>query len=55
MDISILLNGDKDNNINVMPMSSISNQFYALRDIKMGEELLTDYDVYETVWADVGL
>jgi hypothetical protein len=41
--------------MNVNPLSSISSLFYALRDIKKGEELLTDYDVYDTVWEEVGL
>jgi hypothetical protein len=57
MNISILLNGaDSIYEVNVKPSSSISSsRFYALRDIKKGEELLTDYDVYDTVWEEVGL
>ncbi|KAL3817250.1 hypothetical protein ACHAXA_009537 [Cyclostephanos tholiformis] len=42
-------------NVNVKPASSVSTRFYASRDIQKGEELLYDYDVYETVWEDVGL
>ena len=41
--------------MNVNPESSYSSKFYALRDIMKGEELLTDYDVYDTVWGKVGL
>lgn len=56
MNISILLNGaDWTHEVNVKPLSNISSRFYALRDIKKGEELLTDYDVYDTVWEEVGL
>lgn len=56
MNISILFNGADDiHEMNVNPLSSISSLFYALRDIKKGEELLTDYDSYDTVWEEVGL
>jgi hypothetical protein len=56
MNISILLNGaDYMHELNVKPLSNISSRFYALRDIKKGEELLTDYDAYDTVWEEVGL
>jgi hypothetical protein len=56
MNISILFNGAEDiHNVNVKPASSVSTRFYASRDIQKGEELLYDYDVYETVWEDVGL
>jgi hypothetical protein len=56
MNISILLNGaGYIHEMNVKPLSSISSLFYALRDIKKGEELLTDYDAYDTVWEEVGL
>ena len=34
---------------------STSAKFYAMRDIKRGEEILTDYYVYETDWSLVGL
>lgn len=56
MNISILLNGAEDvRSANILPSSTIANRFYALRDIKKGQELLTIYDVYETVWEEVGL
>ena len=56
MNISVLFNGAKRYpQMNVNPLSSISSLFYALRDIKKGEELLTDYDSYDTVWEEVGL
>jgi hypothetical protein len=56
MNISVLFNGAKRYpQMNVNPLSSISSLFYALCDIKKGEELLTDYDVYDTVWEEVGL
>ena len=41
--------------MNVNPESSYSSKFYALRDIMKGEELLTDYGVYDTRWGKVGL
>lgn len=56
MNISILLNGANDiRHVNMKPVSTIATRFYATRNIKKGQELLTDYDVYETVWEDVGL
>ena len=56
MNISILINGGEDEDtMNVNPKSEYSSQFYALRDIKMGEELLTDYSIYDTVWGKAGL
>ena len=56
MNISILFNGARaSHEVNVRPSSSISSRFFALRDIKKGEELLYDYGVYATVWDAVGL
>ena len=56
INISILCNaGDSEDEINVNPRSDTSSLFYALRDIKKDEELLTDYYIYDTVWDEVGL
>jgi hypothetical protein len=57
MNISVLFNGGAkaSHEVNVGPRSSISSRFFALRDIKKGEELLYDYGVYATVWNAVGL
>ncbi|KAL9184780.1 hypothetical protein ACHAXT_012750 [Thalassiosira profunda] len=55
MNISILLNGAESSQWNVNPKSSTSSLMYALRDIRKGEELLTDYEMYDTVWHKVGL
>jgi hypothetical protein len=41
--------------VNVLPENEYSGKFYAVRDILMGEEILTDYDVYYTKWSLVGL
>lgn len=51
--ISILMNGSSEPN--TMPKSSYSSIMYALRDIKKDEEILTDYEVYPTLWRKVGL
>lgn len=53
--ISVLLNGSSGKTVNINPKTGYSSKFYALRDIKKGEELVTDYDVYETNWKAVGL
>ena len=55
MNISVLLNGGGDDEINAMPKSEISSVMYATKDIKQGEQLLTDYEIYDTVWDKVGL
>ena len=55
VDISVLCNGGNDDTINVNPLSEFTSEMYATRDIKKGEELLMDYDTYESVWEDVGL
>lgn len=62
INISSLMNsggadwGDKQSKqVNVMPENEYSGKFYALRDIEMGEEILTDYDIYYTKWSLVGL
>ncbi|KAL7543106.1 hypothetical protein ACHAXR_012673 [Thalassiosira sp. AJA248-18] len=54
INISVLHNGATEA-ANVNPTSSTSSKFYATRDINRGEELLTDYGWYDTVWDDVGL
>ena len=56
MNISILLNeGNEDKDVNIMPESETSSLFHATKDIAAGDELLTDYEVYDTVWNKVGL
>ncbi|KAL7528824.1 hypothetical protein ACHAXR_006644 [Thalassiosira sp. AJA248-18] len=55
INISILLNSGDEDSINISPESPVSSKFYATRDIKRGEELLYDYDIYDTVWNEVGL
>lgn len=51
--ISVLMNGsDKPN---AMPKDSYSSRFLATRDIKKGEEILTDYHVYPTRYDKVGM
>jgi len=55
MNISVLLNGGDEKDQNVNPISSTDTKMYAARDIKKDEELLTDYDIYDTVWGKVGL
>ena len=52
--ISSLMNSSY-NKANIAPQSSTSQKFYAIRDINKGEEILYDYDIYETDWEDVGL
>jgi len=61
INISILMNsaGDEwemDESVrpNTLPRELYSDRrFYATRDIKKGEEILTDYDVYTTRWYEV--
>ncbi len=53
--ISVLLNGSSGEEVNINPKTGYSSKYYALRDIKKGEELVTDYDVYATDWKAVGL
>eukprot|EP00581_Thalassiosira_minuscula_P020136 CAMPEP_0183719080 /NCGR_PEP_ID=MMETSP0737-20130205/12162_1 /TAXON_ID=385413 /ORGANISM="Thalassiosira miniscula, Strain CCMP1093" /LENGTH=335 /DNA_ID=CAMNT_0025948767 /DNA_START=66 /DNA_END=1073 /DNA_ORIENTATION=+ len=40
---------------NALPQSPTSGKFYATRDIRKHEEILTDYDSYYTNWREVGL
>lgn len=54
INISIFHNGDSKK-ANIKPRSPSSQQFYATRDIKEGEELLYDYHIYHTTWSEVGL
>ena len=55
INISGLFNGGNEDTMNINPPSSTSSKFYALKDIKKDEELLTDYDMYDTMWGKVGL
>ena len=55
MNIAILCNGGNDKTININPNNDTSSKMYALRDIMKDEELLTDYEMYDTVWDQVGL
>ena len=55
LDISAMMNNGTPEQINAMPKSSTSSVFYATRDIKKGEEILTDYDMYETRFDLAGL
>ena len=62
MSISALMNsggadwGDsKSKTVNAVPEDEYSGKFYATRDIKEGEEILTDYDMFNTKWSLVGL
>jgi len=56
INISIFLNGETDvEDVNINPESSTSSKFYATRDIGKGEELITNYKMYDTKWAEVGL
>mmetsp|Transcript_26426 Transcript_26426/g.48625 ORF Transcript_26426/g.48625 Transcript_26426/m.48625 type:complete len:392 (+) Transcript_26426:53-1228(+) len=55
MNISVLLNGGDETVYNLNPTSKTSSKMYATRDINKDEELLTDYDIYDTVWDEVGL
>jgi hypothetical protein len=62
INISSLMNsggadwGDKHSKtVNTVPETEYSGKFYAVRDIREGEEILTDYDVYLTKWPLVGL
>ena len=49
------MNGGSDDSINISPASSTSSMFYSLREIKKDEELLFNYDIYQTRWDRVGL
>ncbi len=62
MNIAALMNsggahyGDqKSKTVNAVPEDEYSGKFYATRDIQEGEEILTDYDVFNTKWSLVGL
>ena len=55
INISILMNGSDENEQNVNPPNEYTSKMYALRDIKKNEELLFDYDIYETAWDEVDL
>jgi len=51
--ISILMNSSKAPN--TMPKDSYSSKFFATRDIKKDEEILTDYKIYPTKYDKVGI
>lgn len=55
INISILCNGGNKKNVNIPPKSGTSAVYYAVKDIKKDEELLTDYSIFETNWAATGL
>jgi len=56
INISVLMNmGLNPAQINAVPKSSTSSLFYATKDIKKGEEILTDYDIYDTRFDLTGL
>ena len=52
MNISILMNGGVPN---ISPRNDFSSKMVAIRDIQKDEELLMDYETYDTVWDEVGL
>jgi hypothetical protein len=53
LNIAALMNSSEEPN--VAPKNETTTRFYATRDIAEGEEILYDYDVYETDWTVVGL
>lgn len=56
INIASLMNTESDEEeANALPKTSTSTVFYATRDIRKGEEILTDYSVYETDWVAVGM
>eukprot|EP00984_Skeletonema_dohrnii_P002606 scaffold912_cov121-Skeletonema_dohrnii-CCMP3373.AAC.7 len=56
INISSLMNtGDDEDEVNALPTSSMTAMFYATRDIRKDEEILTDYEIYKTDWGAVGL
>ena len=57
LNMSMLFNGGakESHEVNVRPTLSISSRFFALRDIKKGDDLLFDYGVYATFCDAVGL
>ncbi|KAL9181666.1 hypothetical protein ACHAXT_012009 [Thalassiosira profunda] len=55
MNVSVLANGGSEGSANANPEGPTAVRAVAVRDIAEGEELVTDYDVYETNWAEVGL
>ena len=59
INISSLMNtkGDDEEgeDANALPVSGFTSKFYALKDIKKDEEILTDYTIYDTDWVGVGM
>ena len=51
--IAALMNSSDDPN--VAPKTDTETRFYAVRDIKKDEEILQDYNLFETNWVKVGL
>lgn len=51
--ISVLMNASK--HPNALPRDEYSSKFYALRGIKKGEEILTDYKIYPTRYDLLGM
>jgi hypothetical protein len=47
--------GDEEEQANALPESSTATMFYATKDIKKDEEILTDYEIYNTDWEAVGM
>ncbi|KAL7520305.1 hypothetical protein ACHAWX_005034 [Stephanocyclus meneghinianus] len=44
-----------EDNFNIFPSNTTSLEFYAVRDIKKGEELTYDYYIFDTDWNIFGL
>ena len=51
--IAAFMNSSDDPN--VAPKTDTETRFYAVRDIKKDEEILQDYNLFETNWVKVGL
>ncbi len=55
LDDAAFLNNGGESESNIAPISEKSLTFYATRDIEKDEELLYDYDLYDTDWNEFGL
>jgi len=51
--IAALMNSSPEPNI--APKTDTDTKLYAVRDIRKGEEIYYDYNIYETDWSKVGL
>ena len=49
------MNSGDENSSNVGPWTRSGVSFYAIRDIEKGDEIMYNYEVYETNWAKAGL